>query len=55
MHRSGPPIKNGLDLQLQSACGEENWPVVLRLAEKRARASKDQYYEVREPSTSGHE
>lgn len=47
MHRQKPRLKNGVDLQLQSAFSEENWAIVSRLAEKRAKALKDQYYEVR--------
>jgi hypothetical protein len=47
MHRQRPPLRNGVDLQLQSAFYEGNWPVVARLAEKRARTFNDQYYEVR--------
>lgn len=50
MHRSRLPLKNGVDLQLQSACNDANWPVVIRLADKRARTSRDQYYEVSETS-----
>jgi hypothetical protein len=46
MHRQRPPLRNGVDLQLQSAFYEGNWPVVARLAEKRARSFNDQYYEV---------
>lgn len=42
-----PVLKNGVDLQLQSAFNEGNWAVVVRLAEKRARTFNDQYCEVR--------
>jgi hypothetical protein len=42
-----PVLKNGVDLQLQSAFNDGNWAVVIRLAEKRARTFNDQYYEVR--------
>ncbi|PKS06259.1 hypothetical protein jhhlp_007005 [Lomentospora prolificans] len=41
-----PQLKSGVDLQLQSAFSEGNWSVVVRLADKRARTSKDQYYEI---------
>lgn len=46
MNRQRPRLKNGVDLQLQSAFHDGNWPVVIRLAEKRAKLSNDQYYEV---------
>ncbi|KAL6903921.1 N-acetyltransferase B complex non catalytic subunit domain-containing protein [Trichoderma evansii] len=45
MNRQRPRLKNGVDLQLQSAFHDGNWPVVIRLAEKRAKISNDQYYE----------
>ena len=35
--RQGPVLKNGVDIQLQSAFQEQNWPVVIRLADKRAK------------------
>ncbi|KAH7312675.1 N-acetyltransferase B complex non catalytic subunit-domain-containing protein [Stachybotrys elegans] len=41
-----PYLKNGVDMQLQTAFEERNWPVVARLAERRARTLNDQYYEV---------
>ncbi|KAH7238049.1 N-acetyltransferase B complex non catalytic subunit-domain-containing protein [Fusarium tricinctum] len=41
-----PNLKNGVDLQLQSAFNDGNWAVVIRLAEKRARTFNDQYYEI---------
>ncbi|KAF5020067.1 hypothetical protein F66182_7909 [Fusarium sp. NRRL 66182] len=41
-----PHLKNGVDLQLQSAFNDGNWAVVIRLAEKRARTYNDQYYEI---------
>ena len=47
MNRQRPRLKNGVDLQLQSAFQDGNWPVVIRLAEKRAKTLNDQYYEVR--------
>ncbi|CAM1511997.1 Fc.00g095100.m01.CDS01 [Cosmosporella sp. VM-42] len=46
MSRGRPPLKNGVDLQLQSAFSDGTWPVVIRLAEKRARTLNDQYYEI---------
>lgn len=46
MNRQRPRLKNGVDLQLQSAFQDGNWPVVIRLAEKRAKTLNDQYYEV---------
>ncbi|KAF7561402.1 hypothetical protein G7046_g2731 [Stylonectria norvegica] len=46
MNRQRPPLKNGVDLQLQSAFNDGNWAVVIRLAEKRAKASNDQYFEI---------
>ncbi|KAI7769520.1 hypothetical protein LZL87_011404 [Fusarium oxysporum] len=41
-----PNLKNGVDLQLQSAFNDGNWTAVIRLAEKRARTFNDQYYEI---------
>ncbi len=41
-----PPLKNGVDMQLQSAFSEQNWTTVLRLADKRVKGSQDAYYEV---------
>ncbi|RKL19784.1 hypothetical protein BFJ68_g3265 [Fusarium oxysporum] len=41
-----PNLKNGVDLQLQSAFNDGNWAAVIRLAEKRARTFNDQYYEI---------
>lgn len=46
MGRPRPRLRNGVDLQLQSAFQDGNWPVVIRLAKKRARTSQDQYFEV---------
>ncbi|VUC24771.1 unnamed protein product [Clonostachys rosea] len=46
MNRSRPRLKNGVDLQLQSAFSDGNWPVVIRLAEKRMRMLNDQYYQI---------
>lgn len=48
MNRQRPSLKNGVDLQLQSAFDDGNWAIVIRLAEKRARTSNDQYYQVRQ-------
>ncbi|KAF4970465.1 hypothetical protein FZEAL_10029 [Fusarium zealandicum] len=41
-----PSLRNGVDLQLQSAFHDGNWAVVIRLAEKRAKALNDHYYEI---------
>jgi len=41
-----PQLKSGVDLQLQAAFNEGNWASVVRLADKRAKTFKDQYYEV---------
>ncbi|KAF4457038.1 hypothetical protein F53441_953 [Fusarium austroafricanum] len=41
-----PNLKNGVDLQLQSAFNDGNWTAVIRLADKRARTFNDQYYEI---------
>ncbi|PHH72615.1 hypothetical protein CDD80_4413 [Ophiocordyceps camponoti-rufipedis] len=46
MSRPRPRLRNGVDLQLQTAFQDGNWPVAMRLAEKRARASQDGYFEV---------
>lgn len=46
MHRRRPQLKNGVDLQLQTAFFDGNWPTAIRLADKRSKALKDQYYEV---------
>lgn len=46
MNRQRPTLKNGVDLQLQSAFNDGNWAVVIRLADKRAKTLNDQYYEV---------
>ncbi|KAL7942742.1 N-acetyltransferase B complex non catalytic subunit domain-containing protein [Trichoderma barbatum] len=46
MNRQRPRLRNGVDLQLQSAFQDGNWPVVIRLAEKRAKTLNDQYYEA---------
>lgn len=51
MSRQRPRLRNGVDLQLQSAFQEGNWPVAIRLAEKRWRTFNDQYFEVREGRT----
>lgn len=55
MNRQRPRLKNGVDLQLQSAFQDGNWPVVIRLAEKRAKTLNDQYYEVRASTVTGPE
>ncbi|TQW12064.1 cytoskeleton organization protein [Cordyceps javanica] len=46
MQSSGPRLKNGVDLQLQSAFQDQNWSTVVRLAERRAKMANDPYYEV---------
>lgn len=46
MSQSRPRLKNGVDIQLQSAFSEGNWPLVVRLAENRFRSLKDEYYSV---------
>lgn len=47
MGRQQPRLRNGVDLQLQSAFASGNWTAVVNLAEKRARTFQDQYFEVR--------
>ncbi|KAJ6445213.1 N-acetyltransferase B complex, non-catalytic subunit [Purpureocillium lavendulum] len=42
----GEYFQNGVDLQLQSAFQDGNWPVAIRLAEKRWRTFNDQYFEI---------
>lgn len=44
--RQRPPLKNGVDMQLQAAFAEQNWATVIRLADKRHKANKDPYYEA---------
>ncbi|UNI17079.1 hypothetical protein JDV02_003457 [Purpureocillium takamizusanense] len=46
MSRPRPRLRNGVDLQLQSAFQDGNWPVAIRLAEKRWRTFNDQYFEI---------
>jgi N-terminal acetyltransferase B complex non-catalytic subunit len=46
MNQSRPRLKNGVDIQLQSAFSEGNWSLVVRLAENRFRSLKDEYYSV---------
>ncbi|KAH6896013.1 N-acetyltransferase B complex non catalytic subunit-domain-containing protein [Thelonectria olida] len=46
MNRQRPNLKNGVDFQLQTAFNDGNWAVVIRLADKRAKALNDQYYEI---------
>lgn len=46
MSRPRPRLRNGVDLQLQSAFHDGNWPVAVRLAEKRLRTLGDAYFEV---------
>lgn len=55
MHRSqGPRLKNGTDIQLQTAFNDGNWTAAIRLAEKRAKVSGDEYFQVRQPQTQAH-
>ncbi|CAK7199342.1 hypothetical protein SEUCBS139899_002020 [Sporothrix eucalyptigena] len=44
--RQRPALKNGVDMQLQAAFAEQNWPTVIRLADKRFKVSKDLYFEA---------
>ncbi|KAG6269680.1 hypothetical protein E4U49_006266 [Claviceps purpurea] len=46
MMRQRPRLRNGTDLQLQSAFQDGNWAVVMRLAQQRARTTNDPYFEV---------
>ncbi|SPN96574.1 uncharacterized protein DNG_00097 [Cephalotrichum gorgonifer] len=47
MASNQPQLRSGVDLQLQTAFSEGNWPTVVRLADKRARTlKKDPYYEI---------
>ncbi|KAK3984114.1 N-acetyltransferase B complex non catalytic subunit-domain-containing protein [Cladorrhinum sp. PSN332] len=41
-----PPLKNSVDMQLQSAFSDGNWSSVVRLATKRFATFKDPYYEA---------
>ncbi|KAK3940885.1 N-acetyltransferase B complex non catalytic subunit-domain-containing protein [Diplogelasinospora grovesii] len=41
-----PALKNSVDVQLQTAFSDGNWPSVIRLADKRAKSLKDPYYEA---------
>ncbi|KAK0712889.1 N-acetyltransferase B complex non catalytic subunit-domain-containing protein [Lasiosphaeria miniovina] len=41
-----PALKNSVDMQLQTAFSDGNWNTVARLADKRAKALKDPYYEA---------
>ncbi|KAH9436267.1 hypothetical protein MCOR02_005172 [Pyricularia oryzae] len=41
-----PSLKNSVDVQLQNAFGDGNWATVVRLADKRAKATNDPYFEV---------
>ncbi|CAK7567585.1 MAG: hypothetical protein SEPTF4163_005551 [Sporothrix epigloea] len=44
--RHRPPLKNGVDMQLQSAFAEQNWTILIRLAEKRFKTTNDIYYQA---------
>ncbi|KAG5926481.1 hypothetical protein E4U42_003280 [Claviceps africana] len=46
MNHQRPRLRNGTDLQLQSAFQDGNWAVAMRLAQQRARTFNDQYFEV---------
>lgn len=46
MHRQRPRLKGGVDIQLESAFSDGNWPLVVTLAEKRHRSLKDDYYDI---------
>lgn len=46
-----PSLKNSVDVQLQNAFGDGNWATVVRLADKRAKATNDPYFEVRVKDT----
>ncbi|KAK4213132.1 N-acetyltransferase B complex non catalytic subunit-domain-containing protein [Rhypophila decipiens] len=41
-----PALKNSVDVQLQTAFSDGNWPSVIRLADKRFKSLKDPYYEA---------
>ncbi|KAG9249556.1 N-acetyltransferase B complex non catalytic subunit-domain-containing protein [Emericellopsis atlantica] len=41
-----PSLKDGVDVQLQTAFANGNWPLAARLAESRLRMTKDPYYEI---------
>lgn len=47
MSRQRPRLRNGVDIQLQSAFQDGNWAVAMRLASQRARTFNDQYFDVR--------
>ncbi len=47
-----PALKSTVDVQLQTAFSDGNWPVVIRLADKRAKSLKDPYYDVSIPLDS---
>ncbi|QPH15840.1 hypothetical protein C2857_000347 [Epichloe festucae Fl1] len=46
MSRQRPRLRNGTDLQLQSAFQDGNWAAAMRLAQQRARTFNDQYFEI---------
>ncbi|KAK3321953.1 N-acetyltransferase B complex non catalytic subunit-domain-containing protein [Apodospora peruviana] len=41
-----PALKNSVDVPLQTAFSDGNWPTVIRLADKRFKTFKDPYYEA---------
>ncbi|KAK9437057.1 N-acetyltransferase B complex non catalytic subunit [Metarhizium brunneum] len=46
MSRQRPRLRNGVDIQLQSAFQDGNWSVAMRLASQRARTFNDQYFDI---------
>ncbi|KAG6019833.1 hypothetical protein E4U41_003066, partial [Claviceps citrina] len=46
MNGQRPRLRNGTDLQLQSAFQDGNWAVAMRLAQQRARTFNDPYFEI---------
>lgn len=45
-------LKKGVDLQLQTAFSDGNWPLVIRLADRRLKVGNDGYYKVRSTNPS---
>ncbi|KHN96017.1 N-acetyltransferase B complex, non-catalytic subunit [Metarhizium album ARSEF 1941] len=50
MSRQRPSLRNGVDIQLQSAFQDGNWSVAMRLASQRARTFNDQYFDLDDPN-----
>ncbi len=44
--RQRPLLKNTVDLQLQNAFNDGNWPAVIRLVDRKTKTSPDAYLEV---------